>query len=653
MAKTRTQRPKKKYFFVDSDRYLPKDAFSHKTYVETLKEAVVNAETPLCIGIFGSWGVGKTFIANRLLEVLRKTRNIEVVFFDVWKYRGDSLRREFLLKISDQLCRKKVLSKQFTEELKRDAYLDITEIIKEKLRFSSARVKKILIILGLVMTLPTLVASLVFKFFGWPGVSALLVIIIGTDASYGKLILDKVLGALGGIFIIEPIQATRSKLDSPELFEDKFKKIVSIVKKRGSTLAVIIDNLDRCSDKKVAEVLSTIKTFLDIEGCIYLVPCDDQAIVRHIMKGYPEEKSENDARSFLRKFFQATIRIDPLIEEDVVSYIKDLLKESILPSTEEVEVVIISAGLSTPRRIKQFVNILTSRYLLAKRSLGEKPVKENIGLLAKLTLLEEEWNNLYAAIQEDLRTMDALDEFIRTGTKDEEFIGLLKKIEADTKLIYFLRATDFISHKNTYQFINIKIPSTEAFRGARELPSLLIGRQIKSIEDSIYKKKIPPEKFLPFSEKLLKKEVKGMRFIAAFNILAALIELYPRVFVKPPKIRTSASFLIINNGARPELIKKIPTIKPSDTFTVLRNAPPKIKSKKDTIITEIINSLSQDQSFVQSLKSSFLDAIIENHNLLNASHIEKVKKLLLEKVKQNQQFEEPLFDYYEKLLYEK
>ena len=61
---------------------------------------------------------------------------------------------------------------------------------------------------------------------------------------------------------------------SPEEFEKLFKDSLGRNEIKDKRKVFILDDLDRCNNKKVLEVLAGISTFLDEEKCIYIIPCD-------------------------------------------------------------------------------------------------------------------------------------------------------------------------------------------------------------------------------------------------------------------------------------------------------------------------------------------------------------------------------------------
>ena len=75
-----------------------RDALDFTPYVKTLVNICKKASTPLTIGVFGTWGQGKT----SLMKMVRKglPRSYTTACFDAWKYDNEeTLWRAFLLNV--------------------------------------------------------------------------------------------------------------------------------------------------------------------------------------------------------------------------------------------------------------------------------------------------------------------------------------------------------------------------------------------------------------------------------------------------------------------------------------------------------------------------------------------------------------------------
>src|SRR6266536_1353829 len=92
-----------------------KDAFGHRDYATAVARLLLNESPPFTLGVFGDWGLGKTTI---LEEVGRQVTAAGSAFaiFDVWRYEGDALRRQFLRDVASQLKRNGFLRRQYDPE---------------------------------------------------------------------------------------------------------------------------------------------------------------------------------------------------------------------------------------------------------------------------------------------------------------------------------------------------------------------------------------------------------------------------------------------------------------------------------------------------------------------------------------------------------
>ena len=78
------------------------DLLSFDTYRDILVEIIREAETPLTIGIFGSWGAGKTSLLMMLENELKP--EMTPVIFNAWQYsKEDALWRALMSRVLEAL----------------------------------------------------------------------------------------------------------------------------------------------------------------------------------------------------------------------------------------------------------------------------------------------------------------------------------------------------------------------------------------------------------------------------------------------------------------------------------------------------------------------------------------------------------------------
>ncbi len=84
--------------YILDDQWTDKDALDFTPYVETLADIIQTGNTPLTIGVFGTWGSGKTSLMKMVKNQLPD--DFTVAWFDAWKYdKEETLWRAFLLNV--------------------------------------------------------------------------------------------------------------------------------------------------------------------------------------------------------------------------------------------------------------------------------------------------------------------------------------------------------------------------------------------------------------------------------------------------------------------------------------------------------------------------------------------------------------------------
>lgn len=276
------------------------------------------------------------------------------------------------------------------------------------------------------------------------------------------------------------IQESRRRFEFPEQFAESFQGLLDKV--RPERVVIGIDNLDRCSPKRVAEVLSTIKTFLEpaledrdnpgAKSLCFIIAADDEALRRHLIaeevtqsagSAQGADQTEDLARTareavdeYLRKFFNASIRITEMLDEDMQAFTKRELSNFVachdqIDAAAADELIEITAqGLKrNPRRIKQFVNNLELRLQLFsdRRDAGHIQIQPEVMVVAKLAILEEEFPEEFQQLRRNPRL---LNRWHRAAAEPAPHDGL------NPELASFLRFTDHIKPQNIAVYLSLK-----------------------------------------------------------------------------------------------------------------------------------------------------------------------------------------------------
>lgn len=391
--------------YIVNDQPTDTDALDFTPYVETLADIIQTGNTPLTIGVFGTWGSGKT----SLMKMVKKNLpdDFTVAWFDAWKYdKEETLWRAFLLNVLFAVEQKS----GETEELKtlktmlyRGLEFEKTGGVTIDLAKLGAKVAEGAIQIGLSFIPP-----------------------LATLADMAKELQKSGTGNVAGGFETA-IQRERTKIyveqvRSLEQFQDKFSKLVKsyIAPKR---LVVFVDDLDRCLPEKAIEVLEAIKLFLDVENCVFVLGLDQEVIARGIEMKYKEFGAKQDGDSaqqnftiegvrYLEKIIQLPFQIPPVEQNDMGDFVHGLSAD--WPDEECPKVFATGLG-DNPRQIKRTVNTFLMLWKLAEKRKDKLQERVKPIRLAKVVAIQNIYPDLYnLLLKEEPRYLRELEEYYRS-----------------------------------------------------------------------------------------------------------------------------------------------------------------------------------------------------------------------------------------------
>jgi KAP family P-loop domain len=419
------------------------DRFRHAAYQVALNTILRAVNPPFVVGLFGKWGTGKSTITAQLRSEYEKREDNASAFInlDVWKYQLDSFRRQFLLGVEAELVKQHLVSNPTI-----DSKLNKSETrpLPSRTGFKTDDFLALCVAFGIF----GLIAVVLFFLFKAAGAG-------NPELSFLTLLLAPAsVEAIRSVpqLIIQPGGTTTS---GPPVTADQFEAlfcdpILSSLKARKiSKVVTVIDNLDRLQSQQVVEVLSSIKTFLDVPESpfLFVLPCDDEAIRRHIDTGYSQlAASQTPAAEFLRKFFNVTLSITSFYEEEMRAFAHQQLSSLTLvdlldgeDSVNRLARMIAGAFSESPRQVNQFLNNLAARSILAQARIDEKILnlpgkKINLLLLAKMMIIEDRWPEDFKQICGRPSLLATWQEVVTSGSPGS--------VTPPPELIPFLLATE-------------------------------------------------------------------------------------------------------------------------------------------------------------------------------------------------------------------
>jgi formylglycine-generating enzyme required for sulfatase activity len=399
--------------FIVNDQPTDRDALDFTPYVETLADIVQTGDSPLTIGVFGTWGSGKTSLMRMVRKKLPK--KFTTVWFDAWKYdKEESLWRALLLSVLSALQETASKQGQPTEEFEKLQALLYRDLEVDKVGGVTIDLAK------LGGSVATGLARLSLSFI--PGLSTLT-----------NLVEELQKGAAGDVdnataaIRRERTKITIEQIQFLEQFQEKFKGLVQ-EHVHPNRLVVFVDDLDRCLPEKAIEVLEAIKLFLDAENCIFLLGLDQEVIARGIEMKYKEfgAKQEGDGQAkftiegvrYLEKIIQLPFQIPPVEQSDMGDFVQGLSAD--WPHEDCPQVFSVGLG-DNPRQIKRTVNTFLMLWKLAQRREEKLKGKVKPLRLAKVVAIQTVYPDLYnLLLKEEPRYLRDLEEYFRVESSQEQ-----------------------------------------------------------------------------------------------------------------------------------------------------------------------------------------------------------------------------------------
>jgi formylglycine-generating enzyme required for sulfatase activity len=388
---------------------LKEDALDFTPYVHALADIAMTGSTPLTIGVFGTWGSGKTSLMRMVKEQV-EAQGAAAGWFDAWKYdKEETLWRAFLLSVLFALEEAAAKNKQPTEEIEKLKTLLYQPIDIEKTG-------------GVTIDLAKLGGKAV------QGAVQIGLSFIPGGAALGKIVEELQKSGTANLSegALDAIQRERIKVHIEQIrfleqFQERFRRIVAetVVRNNNGRLVVFVDDLDRCLPEKAIEVLEAIKLFVDAPGCVFLLGLDAEVIARGVELRYHDYFKDGDSQKtnpidgakYLEKIIQLPFQIPPVEHSDMQDFVGGLSQTWPHPDCP----IVFAEGLgNNPRQIKRTVNVFLMLWRLAakreKKLQGAiKPVR-----LAKVVALQTAAPLLYDLLKEQPGLLRDLENYYLT-----------------------------------------------------------------------------------------------------------------------------------------------------------------------------------------------------------------------------------------------
>ena len=440
------------------------DLLFYSPYADTVVKFAKNSElTPLTIGLYGSWGAGKSSLLNMISNKLKGTdtkEKIVCVSLNAWQFEGyEDAKIALMESLLKALNGNKTFTKKVGEKIK--------QLIKriDYIKLGKNAVKKGLpYALGILTGNPLPIA-----------------LNLSADLAGSDNVVEKI-----SRFKDEYVKPPKddSEIENIRKFREEFEEMLEDVSEIDN-LTVIIDDLDRCTPDRIIDTLEAIKLFLSVKKTTFIIAVDQRIIEYAVKTKYKEIDGYEISSDYIEKIIQLPIKIPELSPKDIENYLlllvcqlhinsenfaklidtiyskKLLLEEKAIDfntieeiiaelkidkyrdsikefrndaqTIEKIRGAVSSALKGNPRQTKRFLNTFFVRKNLASLYFADELDDSIIAKLLALEIIDidlfkklNEWNKSYSGENSQLKRLETFalnpDETI-----DEEFSKWVSK----------------------------------------------------------------------------------------------------------------------------------------------------------------------------------------------------------------------------------
>jgi len=432
-----------------SDIETRRDYLNYLELAEVVSEILLNPSMrPVSVGVFGTWGTGKSSLLNLIEVKLRESAKDEVIVirFDAWLYQGYDDARAALMD---------VIARTLYEAAKEDAGLRGT---------ATRMLDRVDKMRALGVGVELAAAAFGIPLFGVASraIGALGDVVAGkADKEDGKALVES------GKQVAKVIRPAKEQSPPEQIdaFREEFALVLEGLKK---PMVVFVDNLDRCLPVQTIHTLEALRLFLFMKQSAFVVAADED-MVRNSVSQHFNGASARHVTDYLDKLIQIPVRVprlgiteiraylfmlfadvgdvseanrsalqaglednlrrsweaDPLTVEEALAYCEspsDELRSSFETADRLAPLMVKSTHvLGNPRLIKRLLNTVRLRVAIAARR--KMPVNE--AMVAKFALFErcadeQAINQLYSLITSAPKGAVALMAELEALSKDRE-----------------------------------------------------------------------------------------------------------------------------------------------------------------------------------------------------------------------------------------
>jgi len=367
-------------FKVLLDEPAAQPGLSFDRYATVLADTIVHSRAEFAVGIFGSWGSGKTTLMRAIERRLSQDANVVSLWFAAWRYEKEP---NLLLPLLDVLA-DTLAAKGSDQDWARHAAVAVAaagQAILEGVQVSA----------------------------GPPGIQVQI-----SPGVISRTFRDR--------------RSQPPPLSSYHKGYKMLREAIQLLSAAGTRRVVIfIDDLDRCLPTNALEVLESMKLFFDAEGCVFVVGLDQEIAERAVALKYakvadqslPPRSDAGDeprqqgivASDYLKKLFQVSFALPQIKPQQLPEFLETIEQTSDFSPAQRSDfadkvrrhfAILQGESLLNAREIKRLINLYTLQLKMLAPRIGSS-LNPNVVLALLCMSYRTEWQALHERLTTDPR----------------------------------------------------------------------------------------------------------------------------------------------------------------------------------------------------------------------------------------------------------
>jgi hypothetical protein len=261
---------------------------------------------PISIGVFGTWGTGKSTVLKLVENNLIKSSPPPIIIkFDAWLYQGYDDAKAALMEV--------VAERLLIESKDNAGLLGKAKSFASRINYFRALGMAADVGVGMALGVPPGLLTRAGSALGALVSGKLNSAVVSDVKEDGKEVTE------AWATLIKPEEA-RTPPKEIAAFRTEFAEILKELKR---PLILFIDNLDRCLPDVAIGTLEAIRLFLFLEGTAFVIAADED-MIRHSVAKHFSDPNARHVHDYLDKVIQVPMRVPQVGTEDVRAYMYSL-----------------------------------------------------------------------------------------------------------------------------------------------------------------------------------------------------------------------------------------------------------------------------------------------------------------------------------------